>query len=361
MRKYRRVVILLVVFLLLLWFSQYPYLVETYYSTGLYPYLALTFRGLFGWVPFSMGDVLYFAVGIALLIPFVRLIKVLFRHQWNGSQWLGWARRLMEWIVVILIVFNLGWALNYSRLGIAYQLDLHPKPYSRDTLQALIDTLIGRTNGSRIALEARYDTGATGEGLPRQVIFRAASVAYGRLEHDFPFLRYRARSVKASLYGELGNYLGFLGYYDPFTGEAQVNCTVPRFTIPYTTCHEMAHQLGYASESEANFVGYLAAVHATDTLFKYSTYFDLFSYANREMYFLDSAAARQNYRALDTLVKKDYKELVLFYRAHRNPLEPLLNRMYDGYLKANHQEKGIESYNEVTGWLIEYQKKYGRL
>ena len=49
----------------------------------------------------------------------------------------------------------------------------------------------------------------------------------------------------------------FLGYYNPFTGEAQVNTNVPAFVIPFTTCHEMAHQIGYASESEASFVGFL--------------------------------------------------------------------------------------------------------
>jgi hypothetical protein len=136
---------------------------------------------------------------------------------------------------------------------------------------------------------------------------------------------------------------------------------VPYYTIPYTTCHEMAHQLGYASESEANFVGYLAATHSEDPRFRYSAYADLFSYANRELFYLDSACARENFRRLDTLVKLDYKELVLFLRSHQNPLEPLLNRMYDSYLKANHQEHGIESYTDVTAWLIAYQRKYGKL
>jgi hypothetical protein len=123
----------------------------------------------------------------------------------------------------------------------------------------------------------------------------------------------------------------------------------------------MAHQLGYASESEANFVGYLAAVHSDDPRFRYSAYQDLFSYANREMYYLDSGCYRENFRRLDTLVKQDYKQLYLFLKAHRNPLEPVLNKMYDGYLKANHQEQGIMSYSEVTGWLIAYMQKYQKL
>jgi hypothetical protein len=353
MVKYKRIIILVVVFLGMTWFGSHPYWVERYYSTGIYPYMAILLRGLFGWVPFSLGDAGYFACGIWLLTGLWCFLRRLFRREWTFPQWLGWGRRFMEGILIIVIVFNGLWALNYNRLGIAYQLQLRPEDYSEATLQTLIDSLTDRMNRTRLSI-------GTHRVYPDDPA-REAIQAYGQLNKTYPFLRYRVRSVKASLYGELGDYMGFLGYYNPFTGEAQVNRTVPQFSTPYTTCHEMAHQLGYASESEANFVGYLAAVHSTDTLFRYSTYFDLFTYANREMFVRDSAAARRNYRRLDTLVKLDFKEWALFLRAHRNPLEPILNKMYDGYLKANNQPKGIASYDEVTGWLIAYGKKYGAL
>jgi hypothetical protein len=305
-----------------------------------------------------MGDVIYFACGLWLLAGLYFLIRRLFRREWTAAQWLGWGRRFIEGILIILIIFNALWGFNYNRLGIAYQLDLKPESYSEATLQTLIDSLSGRLNETRLN-ETRLTIGVN--RVYPQDPAREAVEAYRRLDKTYPFLHYSVRSVKTSLYGKLGDYLGFLGYYNPFTGEAQVNRTVPAFSTPYTTCHEMAHQLGYASESEANFVGYLAAVHSTDTLFRYSTYFDLFNYANREMFVRDSAAARRNYRRLDTLVKLDFREWALFLKAHRNPLEPILNKLYDGYLKANNQPKGIGSYDEVTGWLIAYERKYGAL
>jgi hypothetical protein len=33
--------------------------------------------------------------------------------------------------------------------------------------------------------------------------------------------------------------------------------------------------------------------------------------------------------------------------------------MYDLYLKANSQDKGVKSYSYVTAWLIAYARKYG--
>lgn len=355
MAKYKRLAILVVLFIAVAWFGMYPQWVERAYSTGAYPHLAAFLRGIWGWVPFSVGDVFYFAAGTLLLAYVVVLVARLLKKEWSFRRWLGWGRRFVEGCLILTLVFNLGWALNYNRLGIAYQLGLQPHLYGKDTLQNLVDSLLIRVNRERRAAVAPLPTPT--------VILQEAREAYRGIPGDttLAFIHYRYTSIKPSLYGECGNYLGFLGYYNPFTGEAQVNCTVPAFTLPYTACHEMAHQLGYASESEANFVGYLAAMHSTDPWFRYSAYFDLFSYANRELFMHDSAAARRNYRALDTLVRADYHTLIKFLKAHRNPVEPLFNRMYDGYLKAHRQEKGIESYNEVTGWLIAYEQKYGKL
>jgi hypothetical protein len=123
----------------------------------------------------------------------------------------------------------------------------------------------------------------------------------------------------------------------------------------------MAHQLGYASEKQANFVGYLAAVQSTDTLFHYSAYFDLFNYANHEMFSRDSVKAKENYKNLDTLVKLDYKELREFTNKNKNPVEPIMRLFYDQYLRANQQAKGARSYNEVVGLLIAHYKKYKRI
>ena len=112
----------------------------------------------------------------------------------------------------------------------------------------------------------------------------------------------------------IGNYSGFLGYYNPFTGEAQVNTKVPVFTIPFTTCHEIGHQLGFASESEASFVGYLVIKSNNSPVFNYSAYFELFGFANGELYSRDSVAAKQNIKLLDTLVRKDYAALQKIFK-----------------------------------------------
>ncbi len=123
----------------------------------------------------------------------------------------------------------------------------------------------------------------------------------------------------------------------------------------------MGHQLGYASESEASFVGYLAATNSGNRLYNYSAYFDLFSYANRELSRWDTASAKNNFSRLSNHVKGDFYQLRDYLKNTKNPFEPLVKIFYDQYLKVNQQEKGMESYNQVVGWLIAYKKKHGTI
>ena len=58
-------------------------------------------------------------------------------------------------------------------------------------------------------------------------------------------------------------------------------------------------------------------------------------------------------------IRKDFRELLQFYRKYQNPFEPVVRHLYGGYLRANRQPQGMKTYNEVVAWLIAYGYKYG--
>ncbi len=348
---------ILIVIVLIKIATFYPEWIEKNYSRGIYPTISWLYRTTFGWIPFSVGDILYAIAGLYVLINFVKLFTKLRNKRFEKENLIRTILKAFFIFSIIYIYFNLSWGLNYNRPGIAFQLQLNSSKHSTRDLKLLTDTLLKKVNECRTMLGTKHI-----KYKSYTEIFSEAQTAYLQsTAAGFSFLAYNTRSVKRSIYGRMGNYLGFLGYYNPFTGEAQLNLTMPRFLIPYVTCHEIAHQLGYASESEANFVGYLAAVQSTDTLFHYSTYFDLFNYANSELYSKDSVAAKANYEKLNPLVQNDVEELREYWRKSDNILEPIIKIFYDHYLKANQQSEGVKSYNDVTGWLIAYLKKYGKL
>jgi len=190
-------------------------------------------------------------------------------------------------------------------------------------------------------------------------LFTLSSDAYRQVSVQYPFLKYNPVSVKPSLFSYLGNYLGFQGYYNPFSGEAQANTTIPRFLEPFVTAHEIAHQIGYAKENEANFVAFLASRSSPSPVLKYSLYFDMYNYAIGEVYRRDTAAANYYQRTLHPQAKRDYTEYRDFYIRYRNPVEPVIMWAYGHYLKANNQRAGKQTYNEVVAWMIAYYKKFG--
>jgi hypothetical protein len=146
------------------------------------------------------------------------------------------------------------------------------------------------------------------------------------------------------------------GYLNPFTAEAQVNTTTPGFLHPFTICHEVAHQVGYAPEEEANFVGYLVANNFPDERFRYAANFEMFMYSIRQLGREDTTRAGQLWRRAVPGVKADLRQLRAFNDQYRSRVDDYTAIIYDQYLKANKQEKGIRSYSEVVGWLVAYFK-----
>jgi len=336
-------------------FSYYPAAVEKYYSRGVYLFTARLQRFLFGWLPFSVGDILYFVAAVILLYRLIRLIRQLVRREAPKGWGLIVLRRMAFILLWVYVLFNGLWGLNYNRLGIAEQLQLNVRPYSTAELHELTKIILGQLNGLD-SLSRLHRV-----RLAHISSLRADAVgAYDSLAVDDPRFSYRGTSVKPSLFSYPGLYIGFAGYYNPFTGEAQVNTLDPLIGLPYTTCHEMGHQLGYAKENEANFIGFLAARSSASPAFQYSVYLDLYVYAIRELYIRDSVLAKSFKGRLNPGVRQDLREMQQFSRRYANPLDPVIWKLYGGYLRANRQPHGIVTYSEVTAWLIAYEKKYGR-
>ena len=264
--------------------------------------------------------------------------------------------RSIVFLLSVYIIFNIFWGLNYNRIGLAARLHLDAKKMDTADLIHLQSLLLARVNESKKVLVRSKEAFPSNKEL-----FTRAHACYIQASKELPLLHYKYLSVKSSLFGWLGNYLGFTGYYNPFTGEAQVNTNVPAFIQPYTTVHEIGHQIGLAKEEEANFAGYLAASYSTDTLFRYSTYLDLFVYANREVFIIDSLSAKSAVQHLAPEVKEDIREWRDFIKRHKNPFEPVVTWIYGNYLRANQQPKGMLSYNNVIHDLVAYYKKFGKI
>lgn len=352
-RSWHLPLVLLAFALVLSLISQNKSETEWRYSTGMYPHISRVMRWFTGWIPFSMGDILYLFIICYILVKTFGFIKKLFQKKITRSYLKYGGRKLLVFFLSFYIIFMVLWGLNYRRQGIAAQLHLDVKRYSTGELDTVLRIVSDR-------LHQLGDVQSERKALAkRSFLFSEGAKMYKKEYAPYPFMEIRHVSVKRSLFGRIGNYMGFQGYYNPITGEAQVNTTVPLFMQPNIVCHEMAHQAGYTKENEANFVGYLAGKQSPNPCFRYSAYFDLMLYGVLEMQLRDTARARILINELHPQVREDIREWQRFRKAHKSPVEYVVMWFYGQYLKANSMPSGVATYNEVIAWLIAYYKQYG--
>ncbi len=155
----------------------------------------------------------------------------------------------------------------------------------------------------------------------------------------------------------MGNYLGYGGYYNPFSGEAQINDHMPGFMLPFIGVHEVAHQLGYARESDANFIGYLASMQSPDSSLHYAANLEMFLYAHGALRKSDSVLSKQYLKQLSPVAQADLEEYRSFAKKYHGPLDTLTTWFYTRFLQFNNQPEGMRSYNRSMVLLYNYKKK----
>ncbi|AHF15378.1 hypothetical protein NIASO_09870 [Niabella soli DSM 19437] len=349
-------IILVVLALIIKVLSLFPAQIEKFYTQGFYSGVSKSLRFLFGWLPFSIGDVLYTGLIILVIVLLARVIKRLLKGKLRSIRWGKHLNNTLLAMLGLYIIFYALWGLNYSRPGIEKQFGLNVAHITVKDLDTLVQTLHARINRDAAAMTVRDRDSL----LNTRFLFKQSNVAYRVAKKEYPFLNNTPVSVKPSLFSEAMNYIGIQGYYNPFSGEAQVNTTIPVFLLPSVVTHEIGHQVGYAKESEANFMSFLTSRKHPSIHFQYSTDFVMYLYAASELYRLDSVKVKQYDSTLHPQVKKDIKTYIGFYKKYQNRIEPVIHWLYGNYLRANNQPSGNRSYDEVVIWLIGWYRKYGR-
>ncbi|WP_282135460.1 DUF3810 domain-containing protein [Seonamhaeicola maritimus] len=333
-------------YLLVMFLSKQPEFVESFYSNGLYIYISKIFRYVLGWLPFSFGDLIY-AFGIIYLLRW--LIKNRMRLLKDTRKWFIDA---FSAVAVLYFAFHLLWGLNYYRVPLHKSLNLK-HDYSTEQLIEVTKKLIDTSNKLHSKLSVN-DSIKVDLPFSKKDIFKLTTNGYDNLKTVFPHLEYQPKSIKKSLFSYPLTYMGFSGYLNPLTNEAQVDGLIPTIKFPTTSAHEIAHQLGYAAENEANFIGCLASIHNDDVYFKYCGYTFALKYCLNEIYKRDEALFEEIVETVNKGILENYKEVREFWEAHKNPIEPFFKLFYGGYLKANHQTKGMKSYSYVVALLVNY-------
>jgi len=316
--------------------------IENFYSNLLYKKSSSVFIYIFSSIPFSVGDILY------LLVPFI-IYSIVRKTNTRRKN----LKNLFYFFTTIYMLFQVQWGLNYHRIPLKNKLEIKEN-YNTNSLIETTNLFIKQTNKIHLKI-SKNDTLAVLFSDDNSEIYKASIKAAKTLENNTVIKnKMKYVSVKNSLFSTPLSYMGFGGYINPFTLEAQINRNIPAIQIPTTICHEMAHQIGYSAENEANFIGILAAVSSSNNIVKYSGNVLALRYLLNELYKIDKKSFDQLYLKINKGVLKNIKQAEEELEKFRNPFEPYLKSIYDRYLKANNQTAGIKSYSLVVNLLVNY-------
>jgi hypothetical protein len=329
-------------------------LISAYDSYIFYPFQS--FRGvLFGMLPFSVGDVLYIVAGAALLFTIIRWIYFIVHFRTLKLKLATSVLRTVNYAIFAYLFFTIGWGANYYKPPLWQSWHLFTettgsgmKSHSGDSVEliAFNKFLVEKLNV--YAPQFHY--------LPFDEINKRAKKYYGAYtESD---VKKHGLQIKPAIFGYFMERMAVEGYYNPFTGEGQVNTALPCFIMPFVVCHEMAHQAGIAAEGDANLLAYALGTAASDSIFNYSSYLNLWIYANNRLYRADSEVAKGFAAQLNKLTLRQLDTLDQLSRLYHNKAARYSTELFDDYLKMQDQKEGVRSYSNVvsSAWLLERKR-----
>ena len=89
-------VTLIVLAILIKLSSLYPGFIEQYYANGMYAVISKVQRFLFGWLPFSLGDIIYGFFIIVILVKTWQILKALFKRTYSSQYFLEGLKQIAD-------------------------------------------------------------------------------------------------------------------------------------------------------------------------------------------------------------------------------------------------------------------------
>lgn len=303
-------------------------------------------------LPFPLAELLYITAGLWVVVHIVRSALLIRRAK--GRRWPTACRRALTLLCVALTAldwFCLAWGLNYYADSFQDKSGIRAREVSTEELYRVAAHFTEQVNAAAQQVP-RDENGLF--AVSRDEIFAHSTEIYSAVYEEFPFLERRDRTPKRMLFSKLLSAMGFTGYYAPFTGESVLNVDSPEAYLPSTIAHELAHQRGFASEQECNFIAILVSTRCGIPAYVYSGYLTGYVHLSNALYQADRELWQTLRQELSEEVLLDIRNNSLYWQQWASPVDTVSQKAYDALLKGYGQTAGVQSYGTVVDLLVAY-------
>lgn len=234
------------------------------------------------------------------------------------------------------------------------------KTYTKRELAILRDYIVEKCN----ELEKRIVHDDSGDAYYDGDLVEASRQAMIKLGEEYDQLAGFYVTPKYLSFSEFFSQQYIMGYYFPFSMEANINSVMYITNVAPTICHELAHTKGFIYEDDANMIGFLACIHSDDPFLQYCGYLSVLSYVNNDFY--ESIGKNRNtYRrhvrisdgvADDNifLTREEWQTVEKKAVVKTSTVKKVSSTLMDVTLKLNGVDEGVLQYNNVVGLLLTY-------
>lgn len=350
-----------------------------WYIDHIFPVWLNTYARLTSALSISVGEImLILAVGItAFGIGF--FIYNLIRRGKYTTGLLKYGRTYAWIVLVVGYVMTLNCFILYHATGFAQkymvketgtmvvdmsdtavvEVDTKGKSaYTKKNLATLRDYLVEQCNtlADQIDRDEQGTAVYSGDLIAESVhAMEAMGQQYDRLSGYYVTPKY----LKCS---EFFSQQYIMGYYFPFSMEANINSVMYITNVAPTVCHELAHTKGFIFENDANMIGYLACIQSDDTFLQYCGYLSVLNYVNNDFYkSVNKSTYKKHVRISDRvaddnvfLTREDWQAVEKKAVVKTSTVKKVSNNFLNTNLKLNGVDEGIQQYNEVVNLLLDY-------
>ncbi len=354
-----------------------------WYVKYIFPVWLNTYARLTSLVPFSVGEIMLVLAVLITLFGIGFFVFHLFRNKRykKGIKRFG---KMYAWLVLAvcyimtLNCFILYHASDFSEKYMGYDrttqyddalladvsknavLKVHTGGYTAKELAQLRDYIVEQCN--TLAKEvARDDSGAP---YYEGDLVAEASDAMRALGEEYDQLSGFYVTPKYLTCSEFFSQQYIMGYYFPFSLEANINSVMYVTNVAPTVCHELAHTKGFINEDDANLIGFLACVNSDDSFLQYCGYLSVLNYVNNDFYDSinkDKKKYRSHVRISDVvaddnifLTREDWQAVEKRAVIKTETVKKVSNAFTETTLKLNGVEEGMQQYNQVVELLLRY-------
>ncbi len=263
--------------------------------------------------------------------------------------------KLLQLIIVLCFIYNSLWGIvyaknNFSDSALNVEID-------QNQLKKLYCLHQEQANYYRFLINSS-DTKVTQFNTTKEdylVDFNKQQYLLDKEDWIFNYQLIKQPNVKWANFSLVMNYAGVLGYYNPFTIESNINILATDLKVPFTIAHELAHQMGFASENQANFIAYFIGVHSSLNQVKYAVYYKTMFSLLHSIYLYDPLFVKAELEHLPKGIKTDYQAELNYYEQFNGKTSDAFSALNDGFLKLNNQDGKI-SYSKYIKLVYYYEQ-----